>query len=224
MNDSIGLLDINERPSGIADPSTSVYHRLMYTVLQKPRENHEGGVVIALGSSNPGAGVTYVARGLLRELAKSELTSVAGVNVSFLRKLHEPTVEAIRKSVSRQVSDASSENENSGNVESPRRSLAVPERRGPWEASWQYRRNCIDLLRGEFDYTIIDCPSLGESGDVLSIAPFVDGIILVVEANRTRRDQPRIAEQQISAAGGTFLGYILNKRVREVPRWLYPDA
>jgi len=220
MNDSLGLLDLDEHSSGISTTSPSVYHRLLYTVLQKPREKQQGGVVIALGSSNPGAGVTYVARGLLRELAKCELTSVAGVNVSFLRKLHEPTVEAIRKSMSKSVAHPVRD----GNVEGPCRSLTVPERRGPWEASWQYRRDCIDLLRGEFDYTIIDCPSLGESGDVLSIAPFVDGIILVVEANRTRREQPRVAEQQISAAGGTFLGYILNKRVREVPRWLYPDA
>ena len=90
--------------------------------------------------------------------------------------------------------------------------LALRERRGPWEGSWQYRRDCIDLLRSEFDYTIIDCPSLKESGDLLSVAPFVDGVILVIEANRTRRDEPRQAEQSITAAGGTLLGYILNKR------------
>jgi hypothetical protein len=220
MNGSLGLLGNKEHFIEARTATASVYHRLLYTVLQKPRGKDHGGVVIALGSSNPGAGVTYVARGLLRELAKCELTSVAGVNVSFLRKLHEPTVEAIRKSMSKPSSHPVGEI----GVEDPSRSLAVPERRSPWEASWQYRRDCIDLLRAEFDYTIIDCPSLGESGDVLGIAPFVDGIILVVEANRTRRDQPRLAEQQILAAGGTLLGYILNKRVYEVPRWLSLDA
>jgi len=222
MTHPLGLLDTDERSSKSRNMSASVYHRLLYTVLQKPREKEHGGVVIALGSSNPGAGVTFVARGLLRELAKCELTSVAGVNVSFLRKLHEPTVEAIRNSMSR--IGARSVDEDGNNIEGSCRSLAMPERRSPWEASWQYRRDCIDLLRSEFDYTIIDCPSLGESGDVLSIAPFVDGIILVVEANRTRRDQPRVAEQQIAAAGGTLLGFILNKRVYEVPRWIYPEA
>jgi hypothetical protein len=99
--------------------------------------------------------------------------------------------------------------------------LAIPERRGPWEGSWQYRRDCIDLLRFEFDHTIIDCPSLEQSGDLLSVAPFVDGVILVVEANKTRREQPRQAEQVIAAAGGKLLGYILNKRTHEVPDWLY---
>jgi hypothetical protein len=211
--------DLDDRALDGRDGTTSVYQTLLYTVLQKPQEKREGGVVIALSSSNPGEGVTYVSRALLHELAKCELISVAGVNVSFLRKLHEPTVEAIRNSLSRQ----NPRGEESG-TEGRGRSLAMPHRKSPWEASWQYRRDCIELLRSEFDYTIIDCPSLRESGDVLSIASFVDGIILVVEANRTRRDQPRQAEQRISAAGGKLLGYILNKRVYEVPRWLYPDA
>jgi hypothetical protein len=199
----------------------SVYQALLYTVLQKPREKDEGGVVIALSSSNTGEGVTYVARALIRELAKCDMTSTAGLNVSFLRRLHEPTVEGIRKSISKNGSHLSGEK---GDAETKTRSLAIQERRSPWEASWQYRRDCIDLLRSEFDYTIIDCPSMGQSGDLLSIAPFVDGVILVVEANRTRRDQPRLAEQRIQAAGGKLLGYILNKRIYEIPRWLDSDA
>jgi hypothetical protein len=200
----------------------SVYQTLLYTVLQKPREKDEGGVVIALSSSNTGEGVTYVARALIRELAKCDMTSTAGINISFLRRLHEPTVEGIRKSISKTAPHLSGEK---GDTERTTRTLAIQERRGsPWEASWQYRRDCIDLLRSEFDYTIIDCPSMGQSGDLLSIAPFVDGIILVVEANRTRREQPRLAEQRIQAAGGKFLGYILNKRVYDLPRWLNADA
>jgi hypothetical protein len=199
----------------------SVYQTLLYTVLQKPREKDEGGVVIALSSSNTGEGVTYVARALIRELAKCDMTSTAGLNVSFLRRLHEPTVEGIRKSISKNVPHLSGER---NDTESTIRTLALQERRSPWEASWQYRRDCIDLLRSEFDYTIIDCPSMSQSGDLLSIAPFVDGIILVVEANRTRRDQPRLAEQRIQAAGGKLLGYILNKRAYELPRWLDSDA
>jgi Mrp family chromosome partitioning ATPase len=213
--------DIDERSRQGEAARNSVYQTLLYTVLQKPRDRDQGGVVIALSSSNPGEGVSYVARALLHELAKCELTSVAGVNVSFLRKLHEPTAEAIRKSISRQAPRLGDE---SGGDMPSSRVLAVQERRGPWEGSWQYRSDCIDLLRSEFDYTIIDCPSLRESGDLLGIAPFLDGVILVVEANRTRREQPRQSEQMISAAGGTLLGYIFNKRSTEVPGWLYPDA
>jgi len=213
-------LGIDDRAPRTQSAEKSIYHTLLYTVLQKPRERSSGGVVIALSSSNPAEGVTYVSRALLHELTKCDLTSIAGVNVSFLRKLHEPTVAAIRKSMSKPGLKASEK----GGEEVPDGSFIIPHRRGPWEGSWQYRRDCIQLLRSEFEYTIIDCPSLGESGDLLSIAPFVDGVILVVEANHTRRDQPRQAEQRICAAGGTLLGYILNKETYEAPRWMYADA
>jgi len=214
--------DRDGRTAEAADGQASLYHTLLYTVLQKPREKHQGGIVIALSSSNPGEGVTYVARALVHELVRCEMTSVAGINVSFLKKLHEPTAEAIRSSVMRQTRRAAEAGSTDDDTAAP--SPASAHRGGPWEANWQYRRDCIGLLRSEFDYTIIDCPSLKESGDVLSISPFVDGIILIVEANRTRRGQPHHAEQRIAAAGGTLLGYVLNKRVYEVPRWLFPDA
>lgn len=221
MKHSIFYSELDGRGAEAANEQTSVYHTLLYTVLQKPREKQQGGVVIALSSSNPGEGVTYVARALVHELARCELTLVAGINVSFLKKLHEPTVEAIRNSVTRHGCGTDDTEDGS---ESGARLLPIVQRSGPWESNWQYRRDCIDLLRSEFDYTIIDCPSLKKSGDILSISPFVDGIILIAEANRTRRDQPHQAEQRISAAGGTLLGYVLNKRVSEVPRWIFPDA
>jgi Mrp family chromosome partitioning ATPase len=194
---------------------SSAFHSLLYTVFQKPREADSGGIVVAISSPNPGEGVTFVARALLQELSRSEFNSVAGVNTGFLRKLHEPTLEAIRSSLS---SSPYSGDTRSISPKLNPRALDVP--RGPWEGSWQYRRDCIELLRSEFDYTIIDCPSLKTSGDLLSVAPFVDGVILVVEANRTRRDDPRIAEQSIAAAGGKTLGFILNKRTYELPDWL----
>lgn len=196
----------------------SIFHTLLYTVLQKPRDPSLGGVVIAISSCNRGEGVTFVTRALLYELNKSQLNSVAGVNMSFLRKLHEPTLEAIRSS----LQGHEHEQKTDGHVIAPRRrSLLTGEgSHGPWESNWQYRRDCIDLLRAEFDYSIIDCPALKVSGDLLSIAPYIDGVILVIEANRTRRDEPRQAEQCIATADGKLLGFILNKRSQEMPSWL----
>jgi Mrp family chromosome partitioning ATPase len=213
--------ETSERAMPSKGATRLVYQKLLYTVLQKLREQQGSGVVIALSSSNPGEGVTHVARALLRELSSYDLTSVAGINVNFLRKLHEPTVEAIRNSAARSANYSTEGH--TGDTESGR-SFVVPEHRSLWESSWQYRRDCIEMLRSEFDYTIIDCPSLEESGDLFGVAPFVDGVILVVEANRTRRDQPRQAEQSIGAAGGTVLGCILNKQTNEVPQWLSPNT
>jgi Mrp family chromosome partitioning ATPase len=208
-------LEGHARPDEIVIGAT--YQTLLYTVFQKPRERETGGVVVALTSCNRGEGVTYVTRQLAHELGRRD-TSVACVNVNFLRRLYEPTLEAIRNTLSRSANKSSADSRDSGTGGG---SLVKTERRGPWEGSWQYRRECIELLRSEFQHTIIDCPTLAHSGDLLSVAPFVDGVILVVEANRTRREQPKQAEQAITAAGGQLLGYILNKRTYEVPHWLY---
>ena len=225
MITSFRQTDEESRSKRIEGARRSVFHTLLYTVFQRPRASDSMGIVVAISSVNPGEGVTHVTKELVHELAKFDCNSVAGINTQFLRSLREPSVETFRESSSGTATlprnriagnqvweDAESSNDSS---------MKVTGRRGQWEGSWQYRRDCIDVLRREFDQTVIDCPSLKESGDVLSIAPFVDGVILVIEANRTRGEQIRNAEQSIAAAEGTLLGYVLNKRKYEVPGWLY---
>jgi hypothetical protein len=201
-----------------------MFHALLYTVFQRPRESDSVGMVVALSSVSPGEGVTYVTRELVHELAKCEFNSVAGIDARFLRSLREPKIETFRESLSG-VTSRSRSGETTNRIweddELSDASMRMTGRRGPWEGSWQYRRDCIDVLRREFDQTVIDCPSLKESGDLLSVAPFVDGVILVIEANRTRSEQLRKAEQSIAAADGKLLGYVLNKRTYEVPGWIY---
>jgi Mrp family chromosome partitioning ATPase len=68
---------------------------------------------------------------------------------------------------------------------------------------------------------MIDCPALSTSAEVLGIAEFVDGILLVVEANRTKKHKLINAQNQVRAAGGKVLGTILNKRTYAVPTWVY---
>lgn len=196
----------------------SYFDELLYTVFQAPRDPGLGGVVIAISSCDRGEGGTFIARAILNELDRCHHSSVAGLKVSFLRKLHEPTLEAIRTSL--RASEHDAQPEGKALASRRRNALMTEPMQGPWEGSWQYRRDCIDLLRSEFDYSIIDCPAMSASGDLLSIARFVDGVLLVVEANRTRRERPRQAEQRIAAAGGKLLGIILNKYRCEVPAWI----
>lgn len=212
------LDDPGARDRWAGDFQTSVYHTLLYTVFQRPRQNDSEGIVVALTSANPREGVTYVARAVVNELSRAESNSVAQINARFLRKLYDPTVESLRESMER---SSAKSNRNVCDIGPANKALPIHDRPGRWEGSWQYRRDCVQLLRREFDYAVIDCPSLRESGDVLSIAPFIDGIVLVVEANRTRAEQIRHAERNIETAQGKLLGHVLNKRTYEVPGWLY---
>jgi Mrp family chromosome partitioning ATPase len=81
--------------------------------------------------------------------------------------------------------------------------------------------NSVDALRVSFDNILIDCGTLHDSSDAAVLASCVDGVVIVVEAGRSRRDQVVNAQRTIEQAGGKFLGFVLNKRRYPVPEWLY---
>jgi hypothetical protein len=96
-----------------------------------------------------------------------------------------------------------------------------PAFQGSWRGSRHYRAAYLTQVRERFSYVLIDCPSLKESTEVLSLAPLVDGILLVVEANRTQKSRVAYLERTIEGAGGKILGHLLNKRTYPIPEWVH---
>lgn len=80
------------------------------------------------------------------------------------------------------------------------------------------------VLKRSFSHILVDCPALKSSSDALIIAPMVDGVVLVVEADRTTKEQVTWAQRTIEKANGKLLGVVLNKRRYPIPelihRWL----
>jgi Mrp family chromosome partitioning ATPase len=68
---------------------------------------------------------------------------------------------------------------------------------------------------------LIDCPPLCSSPVVLALAPYIDGVLLVVEDGKRTKAEIDRAVSTIHAAQGQVLGMILNKRRYVLPRWLY---
>ena len=81
--------------------------------------------------------------------------------------------------------------------------------------------NSVDALRVSFDNILIDCGPVGVAADAAVLASNVDGLVIVVEGGRSRRDQILNAKRTIEQAGGKFLGFVLNKQRYPVPDWLY---
>ena len=79
----------------------------------------------------------------------------------------------------------------------------------------------MSRIRARYRYSIIDCPALSTSSDVLSLAPHLDGVVVVVAANETHKAQIANVERQIQMVNGKILGYLLNKRKYMVPDWIY---
>jgi hypothetical protein len=92
-------------------------------------------------------------------------------------------------------------------------------------ASWQhdtdYHKVCITALRSEFKCLLLDCPSLKMSTMICAVAPWISGIVLVVEADKTTRRQIQYLTSTIVSNGGRVVGHILNKRTYPIPQSVY---
>lgn len=76
-------------------------------------------------------------------------------------------------------------------------------------------------LRAKYDVTIIDCPAVF-SDRYFELSPeAVDGVVLVVQAERSRPEIIRQAQSLIVDAGGKLIGSILNRRHTYIPNFLY---
>lgn len=79
----------------------------------------------------------------------------------------------------------------------------------------------LQTARGRFKYVVVDAPPLQGNPVSLVLSRKVDGVILVIESEKTRTRSALWAKQQIEGAGGKLLGVVLNKRRHYIPDWLY---
>jgi capsular exopolysaccharide synthesis family protein len=76
-------------------------------------------------------------------------------------------------------------------------------------------------LRKEFDFVLIDAPPLTRYSDAIGLAQMTDGLVLVLEANSTRREAALQVAENLRAANIRILGAVLNKRTFPIPETLY---
>lgn len=77
------------------------------------------------------------------------------------------------------------------------------------------------LLRERFELVIIDSPPFGDSPDGLAFAPQSDGVIMVVESEKTRWKAAEHLKQSLLKVGGRLLGVVINKRRYYIPPFLF---
>ena len=152
------------------------------------------GVAIAFTSATAGEGVTYVSKKIASQLSAS--SSGSALYLSSTQLCRDSWQDGAKRL------DGYKSNEETGS-------------RTAWE-DWQTSRGCA-----RYRYSLIDCPALSASSDALSLAPHLDGIVVVVAANDTHKSQIANVERQIHMVNGKILGFLLNKRNYMVPDWLY---
>ena len=78
-----------------------------------------------------------------------------------------------------------------------------------------------EKLRARFDLVVIDSPPLEVSSDGLALVRKADGVILIIEAEKTRWPVIQNLRDSINKYGGNILGAVFNKRHYHVPGWIY---
>ena len=201
--------------------------QLLLANLKNTSEGLRGGAAIAFTSASGNEGVSHVTQLFAVEMARYTGRRTLVVSAERLQTLgvedymqmpwncHPTNIEnlwMLPATRSRRV-------KTDDDQELPHRSHLM--RIGKQQEEKDTGLDSVDALRVSFDNILIDCGSLHESADAAVLASSVDGVVIVVEAGRSRRDQIVNAQRTVAQAGGNFLGFVLNKRRYPVPEWLY---
>jgi capsular exopolysaccharide synthesis family protein len=79
----------------------------------------------------------------------------------------------------------------------------------------------IHELRSEFDFVLIDVAAMNVGSDAISLGRLVDGVVLVLKANASRKQTARQAVQNLQEGKARVLGAVLNQRQFPIPESIY---
>ncbi|GIV98060.1 MAG: tyrosine protein kinase [Herpetosiphonaceae bacterium] len=79
----------------------------------------------------------------------------------------------------------------------------------------------IQRLKEQADIVLFDTPPVGAVADAAVLAGRVDGVLLVVEAGKTRRDRAREAKRLLEKVNANLLGVVLSNARVEKDRYQY---
>lgn len=206
--------------------------QLLLAKLQNSTPKLRGGAAIAFTSASEGEGVSHITQLFAVELARHSGRRTLIISAERMQSLgiedylkmpwncHQTNIENVWMLPSKKTSKQTAKVKNDeGSQDLPQRSFLV--RVSKEGEQIDTGLDSVDALRVAFDNILIDCRSLRGSSEAAMLSSSVDGVAVVVEAGRTRREEILNAQRTIENAGGKFLGFVLNKRRYPVPEWLY---
>lgn len=82
-------------------------------------------------------------------------------------------------------------------------------------------RDWVEAVANRYDWVVLDGPPLLEAPDAAALAAVAEGVILVIEAGRTKRPVIHRATDLLRKARANTMGSVLNRRRLEIPGFLY---
>jgi Mrp family chromosome partitioning ATPase len=82
-------------------------------------------------------------------------------------------------------------------------------------------RALLDQVGDAYDWIVMDGPPVLFASDAAALGAVADGVVLVVEAGRTKKPVLTRAVDLLRKAGARVLGSVLNRRRLEIPEFIY---
>lgn len=177
---------------------------------------------IGIISTLPGEGVSTIARGLARIVAKNPKAKVLICSVPTEKDARRPEFEGYG------YADSNGDY-HPGQLDFtwlPGGQVAVGSFGEPGfmhaiASDFGAVTSMVERLSASFELVILDLPPVSTSVIGPAVSKALDGVVLVVEAERTRSLSVRATQKTIQVHGGTVLGVVLNKRRSHLPKFLY---
>jgi Mrp family chromosome partitioning ATPase len=169
-------------------------------------------------ASQGGEGTSTVAAQFAQTLARDERLRVLLVDVHVRRPAYGPGGEPLQM---RRVREASASAE--GQPLRPSLDLMpLPrEAHSGHPLSPDAVRDSLEAVASGYDWIVLDGPPLLESPDAAPLGSVADGVVVVVQAGRTKRPVLTRSVDLLRRAGGRVLGVVLNRRRLEIPGFIY---
>ena len=78
-----------------------------------------------------------------------------------------------------------------------------------------------EAVKEKFDLVLIDSAPASASPDGISLSRYVDGVVLVLSAEKTRKPVAENLKNRILQNGGNLLGMVFNNRRYHIPEFVY---
>jgi len=79
----------------------------------------------------------------------------------------------------------------------------------------------MEQLKQTFDLVLVDSWSVAVPPKPVLFSPHVDGVVMVVDAGKTRWQIAERQKRELTSQGGNVLGVILNNRTYPIPDSIY---
>ena len=178
--------------------------------------------ILVVTAANSGDGASYVAAQIADALSAKRTRRVLLVDAN----LHEPSQhESVGLNRSHGLSEVLVNGQNYEAAVQGTTSYSLLVAGRPTEDGCSLfesseARSFFSRLRKDYDFVIIDTPSVCEYPDAAVLAGLADASVLVLQAESTRFDEAEEARDLLLQAGSPILGGVLNRQKEYLPKWL----